>query len=316
MAPAGINDRDVIQRVSLRRSALDRRDSRPRPVIEHASRDRVAPDTVDLWKLPRPGPLENVGVVVTSHTVVERLWTHTKNVAVDDLTVLAIDVVQRSGQGIRNAELEPLGEAAAEHDLHSVVARGSGIFRVDNIRIADVGPKLLRRNTVVGRIQRRAERDGVQISLLQQMSSECADIRNIEHRLESDLLLHAQAHIGHRRNVAIALESARSRWKVEPAAAEQILDGAKLDGRIQLQGWVFVGVDVEVVALAQVVEDAEPSTNGHGPTATRIKRKAQSRRSGHASDVAQALGISKIQRCIDRSVQGVPRTRNDGSNCR
>src|SRR5262245_55361796 len=99
------------------------------------------------------------------------------------------------------------------------------------------------------------------------MSPERAHVSDVQHRLKSDLALNADVYISNRWYLSIALKSAGRRRKVEPAARQERLEIPEFDRRIQLQGRVLVSIDVKVVPLPQIVEDAEPAANGGSPAA-------------------------------------------------
>src|SRR5262245_62066776 len=121
VAARRVDDGHVVEADGQGRTALKSRYSRPRPVIEYPLQPGVAPVFCEVRKLPRPGAFKDVRTVVAGRAVIPGFLTDGKDLGVDDLIVLTIGVIQDPGQRVREAELQLLREAAADHGLQRVV---------------------------------------------------------------------------------------------------------------------------------------------------------------------------------------------------
>ena len=100
-------------------------------------------------------------------------------------------------------------ETAVHLDLQGVVVRRARIFRVQNVGVAKERSEELSGHAAIVRLQRCSQRNGIQISTPEQMAPEGAHIRDIQHCLESDFALNAQAHLRDVGYLAVALEPTR-----------------------------------------------------------------------------------------------------------
>src|SRR5205823_6573868 len=116
---------------------------------------------------------------------------------------------------------------------------------------------------------------GVEVALPPQVPPEISHVAQVKDRLESQRLLHAERVVHQVRLLAVFLEAAGGGGEQEVRPARQVAEVAEEDLRVLLDGRVLEGVELEVVALAHVVEHAKAAADGGVAASQGIEREAE-----------------------------------------
>src|SRR5262245_11304139 len=143
------------------------------------------------------------------------------------------------------------------------------------------------------------------------MLPRCADVRDIQHRLEWQLILYAEVVGKGRRNLAIVIDGDQARRREQHLARAHLIHPPEEERLLDGRWWVLNEIE-DRVALRTVVEGADPATHNKSLIADNVISEAETWREVNTAIAVEALfyPIARLKHTVDQ----LARVRHDPPN--
>ena len=164
-------------------------DSRHLPIVEGRANDRIVDHAAHLGQHPGVVEHEHVRRIEGGQAIAPLFRILVER---DGAAVVRREVT-RPRQGVRGTELDPVDEVPVGLHLQRVVVRMARVFEDVEIAPAAIRPEEIVRQRIsgtrrvcVGRVEARAERDRIDVALLEEVTPTRSDVGHVEHRAPAE----------------------------------------------------------------------------------------------------------------------------------